>query len=117
MMIYKGPKHLTSRKAIAKRKVSYLSDVITCACHNEVMFLGHYPSDKDGNPKSENTKRPRFFVCFHCGVLTKKPNGFPFNHEKEVFAKIIKFVDGKQIHKAKIMYGFEYEETEVTQEK
>jgi len=107
MMIYRGPKRLTSRKAIAKRKASYQWDILTCACHNEMMFMGHYPSDKDGNPKNENTMRPRFFVCFHCGALTKKPNGFPFNHDKEIFAKIIKFVNDKQMHKARVMYGCE----------
>ena len=105
-MKYKGPKRLTSRKAIAKRKVSYQWDIVTCACHNELMFLGHYIADKNGNAKDENTMRPRFFVCFHCGALSKKPNGFPFNHDKEIFSEIIKFVSDEQMEKAKSLYGY-----------
>ena len=74
MMVYRGPKRLTSRKAIAKRKAELFLDWVGCACNNCPMYKGFYQSDNKGNWKKE-IQNPKFYVCNHCGALISVPKG------------------------------------------
>jgi hypothetical protein len=105
MMVYKGAKRLTSRTAIAKRKIEFQFDWVTCACHNDAMSFGFYQSDNKGNWKKE-ILNPKFYVCNHCGALISVPKGFPnWKHENSVFVKIAKFVTVKQLQLADVKQG------------
>jgi hypothetical protein len=103
MMVYKGAKRLTSRKAIAKRKAELFLDWVGCACNNCPMYKGFYQSDNKGNWKKE-TLNPKFYVCNHCGALISVPKGLS-KHENSVFVKIAKFVTVKQLQLADVKQG------------
>jgi hypothetical protein len=105
MMVYKGAKRLTSRKAIVKRKAEFVLDWMVCACNNCSMYKGFYESDNKGNWKKE-TQKPKFLVCNHCGALISVPKGFPnWKNENSVLVKIAKFVTVNQLQLADVKQG------------